>query len=78
VPGTSGDPQVAGPGDAFGIFETLAGTSIGRRVHATRDGVVLRIDRRDLIDQLGQRPMLVQQVFASLFEMLEHKTGERA
>jgi ATP/ADP translocase/CRP-like cAMP-binding protein len=75
--GAVGEPHVAGPGDTLGVFETLAGTSIGRRVRATRAGLVLKIDRRDLIDQLGQRPVLVQQVFASLFEMLEHREEAR-
>jgi ATP/ADP translocase/HEAT repeat protein/CRP-like cAMP-binding protein len=71
-PAVAAEPRAVGPGDALGLFETLAGRAIGRRITATRSGVVLKIDRRDLIDQLGQRPVLVQQVFASLFEMLEH------
>jgi CRP-like cAMP-binding protein len=71
-PGVPGKPSVAGPGDALGVFETLAGRPIGRRVQVTRGGIALKIDRRDLIDQLGQRPALGQQVFTSLFEMLEH------
>ncbi|HSL22842.1 MAG TPA: Npt1/Npt2 family nucleotide transporter [Vicinamibacterales bacterium] len=70
-PGNGGAAQAVGPGDALGVFETLAGRPLGRTVHATRSGVALKIDRRDLIDQLGQRPVLVQQVFASLFDILE-------
>ena len=76
-PGAGTPPAIAGPGDAVGIFETLAARPIGRTLHATRAGVALRIGRDDLIDQLGHRPALVQQVFASLFEILERRASVR-
>jgi CRP-like cAMP-binding protein len=63
--------EMAGPGDAFGVYETLAGRPIGRLLRATRASHVLTIDRADLLDLLGHRPVLAQQVFASLFDMLE-------
>ena len=66
-------PLVAGPGDAVGIYETLAGGesgAIGRdplRLVVARAGTGLRIERDDLFDLLRQYPDLLQQLFASLF-----------
>jgi hypothetical protein len=37
--------------------------------------VALRLDRADLIDLLGQRPTLAQQVFASVFAMLDEQAA---
>lgn len=68
-----GTAQPAGAGDALGIIETLAGRPIAGMVRALRPGVALRIDRADLIDLLGQRPTLAQQVFASVFAMLDER-----
>lgn len=62
-----GEPT-ARPGDAFGVYETLAGHPIGRVIRATQPSAILSIDRADLLDVLGQRPMLAEQVFASLFQ----------
>jgi ATP/ADP translocase/HEAT repeat protein/CRP-like cAMP-binding protein len=70
--GGGGELKVAGPGDAIGIFETLAGRRLGRALHGQRNGHALQINRGDLIDLLAQRPGLAQHVFAALFEMLEH------
>ncbi len=75
-PGARSLPQPAAPGDAVGIFETLAGRPIGRTLHAARDGVALKIDRDDLIDQLGHHPALAQQVFASLFDLIDRGEGK--
>ena len=72
-PGTGGQTQAAQPGDALGVFETLAARPIGRVIQAAKAGLTLRIQRRDLLDQLGQHPALAQQVFASLFELAEAK-----
>ena len=64
---------VAGPGDAVGIYETLAGGesgAIGRdplRLVVARAGTGLRIERDDLFDLLRLYPDLLQQLFASLF-----------
>lgn len=59
----------AGAGQALGVAATLGGEPLGRAITATAGGVALRIDRRDLLDQLTQRPALIQQVFSSLFAM---------
>jgi ATP/ADP translocase/HEAT repeat protein/CRP-like cAMP-binding protein len=64
-----GERVVAGPGDALGLFETLAGRPIGRALHGARAGLALVIARDDLIDLLAQRPPLAQHVFAALFGM---------
>ncbi|HXH05498.1 MAG TPA: cyclic nucleotide-binding domain-containing protein, partial [Vicinamibacterales bacterium] len=69
-PGGAAGPMVAGPGDAVGVHETLAGVAFGRTVRAARDGLALRLDRADLLDLLGQRPALLQQVFRALFDLL--------
>ena len=69
----SEQPLVAGPGDAVGIYEMLAGGesgAIGRdplRLVVARAGTGLRIERDDLFDLLRQYPDLLQQLFASLF-----------
>lgn len=59
-------PIAAGPSDAIGLYQTLAGLPLGRDAVVTRPGVALRIDRDDLFDLLGQRPELLQQFFTAL------------
>ena len=67
-------PLTAEPGDAVGIYETLAGTqsgAIGRdplRLVVAQGGAALKIDREDLFDLLGQRSDLLQPLFSALFE----------
>ncbi|HAK56987.1 MAG TPA: hypothetical protein DCP38_16120 [Acidobacteria bacterium] len=63
----SGEPVVAKPGDAIGVFETLAGVSIGRRAEALSDGIALHIGHDDLFDLLAHRPALLRQFFGALF-----------
>ncbi len=63
----TGDPVVATPGDAVGVFETLAGVSIGRRATVVSDGVALHISHDDLFDLLAHRPALLRQFFGALF-----------
>ena len=61
------------PGDAVGVFETLAGTrrgAVGRaplRLVVDLGGTALRIDRDELFDLIGQRPALLQHMFGALF-----------
>jgi ATP/ADP translocase/CRP-like cAMP-binding protein len=57
----------AGPGDAVGLYETLAGRPVQRSARVTRPGVALRLDRDDVFDALGERPGLLQQLFTALF-----------
>ncbi len=77
-----GDPdaqlqaQLAHPGHALGVYETLAGRPIGRRLRAIESSTVLTIEREDLIDLLGQRPVLTQQVFRSLFGLSHSSSSE--
>jgi len=63
---TTDTPIHAGPSDAIGLYQTLAGLPIGRDALVTSPGVALRIDRGDLFDLLGQRPELLQQLFTAL------------
>jgi AAA family ATP:ADP antiporter len=64
----SDTPTHAGPSDAIGLYQTLAGLPLGRDALVTSPGVALRIDRDDLFDLLGQRPELLQQLFTALSE----------
>ena len=63
----AGDPVVATPGDAVGVFETLAGVSIGCRATVVTDGVAMHISHDDLFDLLAHRPALLRQFFGALF-----------
>ena len=63
----AGDPVVATSGDAVGVFETLAGVSIGRRATVVSDGVAMHISHDDLFDLLAHRPALLRQFFGALF-----------
>ena len=63
----------AGPGDSVGVHETLAGvdsgTQVGKlRLVVTASGSVLQIQRDELFDLLGQRPQILQQIFAAIFD----------
>ena len=65
-PDTQEERHQAGVGDAVGVFETLAGTrrgAVGRaplRLVVKSAASVLRINRDDLFDVIGQRPRLLQ------------------
>ncbi len=62
----------AEPGDAIGMYETLGGIESGTREQlrlvVTEAGSALQIDRDELFDLLGQRPDLLQQIFAAIFD----------
>ena len=63
----------AGPGDAVGVYETLAGLESGSQIEkvqlvVTEPGSALQIERDELFDLLGQRPDLLQQIFAAIFD----------
>ncbi|MEE2636722.1 MAG: Npt1/Npt2 family nucleotide transporter [Acidobacteriota bacterium] len=63
----------AEPGDVVGMNEALAGRHAEapgeppRRLTVAESGSALRIDRDDLLDLLGQRPNLLQQIFNGVF-----------
>jgi ATP/ADP translocase/CRP-like cAMP-binding protein len=61
-----GSALQAGPGSLIGVYETLAGSPVARRARVLAAGRALKIDRDDLFDLLGQRPALLQQLFAAL------------
>ena len=58
---------VANESDAIGVIETLAGVPVGRTARVTMQGAALVVSHDDLFDLLGQRPALLQQLFAVLF-----------
>lgn len=55
------------PGDVVGMHETLVGARQVILV-ATVSSLVLKIDREELFDLLGQRPDLLQQIFRAIFD----------
>jgi len=73
----------AEPGDVLGVHETLTGLNGGSRVEklqlvVTRPGSVLQIERDDLFDLLGQRPDMLQQLFAAIFDRTGASRTERS
>ena len=66
---TSGTRTVtrAMPGDVVGMHETLVGAK-QVLVVATMPSLVLKIDREELFDLLGERPDLLQQIFNAIFD----------
>ena len=63
----------AEPGDAIGVYETLVGLPSGPRSEklqlvVTKPGSALQIDRDELFDLLGQRPDMLEQVFAATID----------
>ena len=73
TPDSPAPVATAQPGDAVGVYETLAGLEADPRFEhlrllVTEPGSALRIDRDDLFDLLGQRPDMLQQIFAAIFD----------
>ena len=67
---SAGEPAAtARAGDVIGSVVTMAGRPLGRSADVLRSGVALRIDHEDLIDQLGERPDLLREVFEGMFKM---------
>ena len=65
VPGTA--PVTAQPGDAVGLYETLADVHAGATVVVSEAGTALRIDGRDLFDLLAADVELLQGLFGVFF-----------
>ncbi|OFW19202.1 MAG: hypothetical protein A3H97_23805 [Acidobacteria bacterium RIFCSPLOWO2_02_FULL_65_29] len=65
-------------GDLVGVYETLAGSGIGRRGTVARAGRALRIERDELFDLMGQRPALLEQLFSALFRTPAQAAEERS
>ena len=76
-----GDIVATEAGDVVGIYDTLAGTPIGRRARVVGAGRALRIEREDLFDLFGQRPALLRQMLRALLGVPTETTrppGSRA
>ena len=65
----SGSQTVARAGDVIGSLSMLSGEPIGLTAHVTQDGVVLKLDRDELFDLLGERPELLRQLFEGMFKL---------
>ena len=63
---------IAETGDAFGVHETLAGVRLERKAVVVHGGHGLTIERDDLFNLLGQRPVLLHELFAGLLVMPGH------
>jgi len=61
-----GSSLVARPGDAIGLYETLADLPIDARATVSEAGIALRTDGRDLFDLLAMDVDLLQGLFAVL------------
>ena len=62
-----GEPLSAGPGDTLGVYDTLSGAeTTAWRVHVTRGGLALRVDREVLFDVLADRIELLQAMFSAV------------
>jgi len=67
-PGGAGrPPHLARPGDAVGLYETLANLPVEGRAVVSAPGIALRIAGRDLFDLLAADVALVEGLFAALF-----------
>jgi ATP:ADP antiporter, AAA family len=66
-PRSGGEPVSAGAGDTFGVYDTLSGAeTTAWRVHVTRGGLALRVDREVLFDALADRIELLQAMFSAV------------
>ena len=65
---TGAPPLTARGGDVIGSMSTMAGQGLGRSAKVRRDAVALRLDREDLLSLTGERPELLRQLFAGLFQ----------
>ncbi len=66
--GSAISPTIAESTDVIGMYETLAGIDFEFHSRVIKEGIALRIDREDLFDLLGQRSVLLRQVFGALFQ----------
>ena len=70
TPGRPEPVAQAATGNAVGVYETSAGLKSVEHLQLVvkEPGVALQIDRDELFDLLGQRPDLLQQMFAGIFD----------
>ncbi len=65
--GSGTQPVTSRAGDVVGLMEALAGVPLGHDVKASGEGLALRIGHLELLELLGERPLLLRQLFARLF-----------
>ena len=66
VEAPGGAPVAVQPGDAIGIYETLADEPAEATVRVSLGGIAVRIDGRDLFDLLADHVDLLQGLFSAL------------
>jgi CRP-like cAMP-binding protein len=66
VEAPGGSPVAVQPGDAIGIYETLADQPAEATVRVSQGGIAVRIDGRDLFDLLADHVDLLQGLFSAL------------
>ena len=66
APGPPGGPPIARPGDAIGLYETLADLPMETRAIVQEAGIALRLDGGELFDLLATDVELLQGLFAVL------------
>ena len=66
---SGGEVVATEAGDVVGLYDTLAGTPIGRRGRVVGAGRALRIEREDLFDLFGQCPELLRQMLRVLLRV---------
>lgn len=66
-PADGGAELSAGPGDALGVYQVLAGQGLGRRARVVAEGRALRIEYPDLFGLLADDLELLQGLFRSIF-----------
>jgi CRP-like cAMP-binding protein len=66
VEAPGGAPVAVQPGDAIGIYETLADEPAEATVRVSQGGIAVRIDGRDLFDLLADHVDLLQGLFSTL------------
>jgi CRP-like cAMP-binding protein len=64
-------------GDIIGSASTMAGRSLGLSATVVTGGIALKIDRIDLFDVLAERPDLLRQMFAGMFQRDRPLTATR-
>lgn len=66
-----GEPEVAGPGDGIGIYETLAGVASPVRAEVTTPGRAMRFVRSEVLDVLADDVGLLRGIFSGLLRVPE-------
>ena len=67
--GVDSAPLTAAAGSVVGELATLAGRPLDRAGRVVKEGVALRIGREELFDLLSERPALIPELLAAVFNL---------